>query len=408
MEKEIIIKYSPHKTQKPFHKSKARFRILITGRRWGKTVAGANEVIKYSVKHGKKIVWIVAPTYPQTDKCWRTIMQYLPKELIIKINNSDKVITLINGTQLWFKSAEKYDNLRGEGVDFMWLDEAAMIRKDAWNFSLSPMLMDTLGSLIITTTPKGMNWVQALWSKSENDEDYNSWQYSSKDNPYIPSTEIDRMIKSLPQKVVEQEILGLFIEDVGSVFRGVSNCIRGELLNKPLEDHIYYMGVDLAKSVDFTVIVVMNKAKQVVYYERFNQLDWNIQKRIIIRVAKKWNNAKILLDSTGLGDPIFDDLRREGLTIEGYKYNHKSKMELIDNLSIHINEATVSFPDIPVLVNELRIFGYIQKSRTSNSKPVLKYDAPSGFHDDCVNALALAVWCIGNRNSSGSVQMVGW
>jgi phage FluMu gp28-like protein len=205
----------------------------------------------------------------------------------------------------------------------------------------------------------------------------------------------------MTQKVVEQEVMGKFIEDVGSVFRGVDDCIMGAL-EEPVTDHKYYVGVDLAKSVDFTVMIVLNKRRQVVAFDRFNQLDWTFQKQRIINMAKKYNNAKILLDSTGVGDPILDDLKKE-ITVEGYKFTSASKADLINKLAIHINERTVTYPRIPELLNELKIFGYIKEG----SKEI-KYSAPEGYHDDTVIALSLALMNIDTNNRQGGVAFAAY
>jgi len=405
--KKVRIKYSPHEGQLKFHNSKARYKILVTGRRWGKTIAGTNEVIKQCCEKAGAIWWVVAPIYSQTQKCWRTIMQYLPKELIKKINRSERFIELLNGSVIWFKSADHPDSLRGEGLDGVWIDEGAMVKSEAWEFALFPALMDKKGKVIITTTPKGYNWVMELFNlgQDENEEEYESWQFGSAENPYIDPVEIEKLKLKMREKVIRQEIYGEFIEDLGSIFKNIDDCIKGEL-EKPKENHQYFMGVDLAKHVDYTVIIVMNKARHVVYFERFSKVDWVYQRRKIKEVARKYNNARILIDSTGVGDPIFDDLSREGLSIEGFKFTHASKIDLIENLAIHISDGTVSFPDLPLLVNELKIFGYVEEGRFGQKK--VKYEAPEGYHDDCVMALALAVKCIDSSYTSKGVELIGW
>jgi len=125
-----------------------------------------------------------------------------------------------------------------------------------------------------------------------------------------------------------------------------------------------------------------------VHINRFNQLDWGYQKRIIAETAKEWNNAFVLLDSTGIGCPIFDDLKAAGLNIEGYKFTNESKRKLIEALMLAFEMKEIQIINDPVTINELLIFEYkISKSGT------LSYNAPEGSHDDCVIGLALANWC---------------
>jgi phage terminase large subunit-like protein len=145
--------------------------------------------------------------------------------------------------------------------------------------------------------------------------------------------------------------------------------------------------VDLAKHVDFTVIIVLDQNGHLCYFDRFSQIDWTFQEKRIVEVAKKYNNARILVDSSGVGDPIYENLRRAGVQVEGYKFTNASKKDLIENLSIAIENKTISYPDIPVLLSELGLFGY-----KISQAGITTYNAPDGYHDDSVIALALACW----------------
>jgi len=113
---------------------------------------------------------------------------------------------------------------------------------------------------------------------------------------------------------------------------------------------------------------------------------------------RKYNNATALIDSTGVGDPIFEDLRGMELDIEGYKFTNESKKKLIEGLAIAIENQGIRFPDLPELVAELELFEY-QITPSGN----IQYSAPEGYNDDCVIALSLARWA---RESLGLVAAV--
>jgi hypothetical protein len=100
------------------------------------------------------------------------------------------------------------------------------------------------------------------------------------------------------------------------------------------------------------------------------------------------------MDSTGVGDPIFEDLQREGLDVTGFKFSQTSKQNLMVGLASAIQQRRVTFPE-GVLTEELEIFEY-QYTATG-----VKYSAPSGFHDDCVMALALAWQHLQQHSASG-------
>ena len=122
------------------------------------------------------------------------------------------------------------------------------------------------------------------------------------------------------------------------------------------------------------------------YFERFNQIDYTYQKKKIVEIAKNYNNAITNIDSTGVGEPIFDDLSFE-LRVKPYYFTNESKKNLIQNLVLAFEKQILTLPDIPVLLEELRMFGY---EITKSGK--IRYNAPEGFHDDCVISLALAFW----------------
>ena len=394
--KTLTIPYSPHLAQKMFHDSTARFRTLNSGRRFGKSQAAVNEAIKIAVALPQgSIIWVVAPVFAQAMINWRKFKFFLPKEIIKSVNKSEKYIELVNDSTIWIKSGDNPDTLRGEGIDLVIVDEAAMVKKDVWEEALRPALADKQGKGIFISTPKGHNWFFDMWTRGQDPEfpDYESWSFPTAANPYIDPKEIDEARRTLPEMIYRQEFLAEFLDEIGAVFRGVEGCIKGELSPDPVQGDEYVMGVDVAKYVDFTVLCVLNHRGELVDFERFNQIDWSFQKQRIIAKAEKYN-ARVVLDSTGVGDPIFEDLRNYGLNVEGYKFTHESKKKLVEGLSIAIEQNQISYPDIPVLINELRIFGF-EISATGT----IKYNAPAGYHDDCVISLALATYGSVLRNA---------
>jgi len=354
----------------------------------GKTISGANEFIKQIIQAGPEAVgFAVAPTFWHTQKQWKEFMRHCPRQIITAVNRGEHKITLIGNREVWFRSCDNPDSLRSEGIDILWMDEGGQIKEAAWNEALRPALMDKKGRAFFTGTPKGRNWYFQLWTRGQDpeDTDYQSWAFPSEDNPYIDPAEIQDTFKGMTELAYRQEIMAEFLDDVGAVFRGVNNCISGEL-EEPIVYKHYYMGVDLAKHYDFTVIYVLDKTGHLVAFDRFSQLDWVFQQKRIINLAQKYK-AQTIIDSTGLGDPIYDQLQRSGIRVQGYKFTNASKADLIENLSIQIENREISFPDIPTLVNELKMFGY----KVSPSG-LIQYTAPENYHDDCVIALALAAW----------------
>jgi len=388
MQKAILIRYMPHPGQLEFHMCPARFRVLNCGRRWGKTVAGANEFIRQIWKLGPNIVgFAVAPTYWHTQRQWSEFFNFCPPELIDKVQRADRHVILKGNRNVWFKGADNPDSLRSQGVKVLWVDEGAQIAEEAWTLALRPSLMDMKGIAFFTGTPRGHNWYFRLWTRGQNPSqtDYKSWSFPSVSNPYLDPAEIASFARDMPELAYRQEVLGQFLEDVGSVFRGVDRIVQGSF--QPFEQHKQYiMGVDVAKLEDFTVLCVLDMDGHLCAFDRFSQLDWVFQRKRIVQLAQQ-NNARLLIDSTGVGDPICDELSREKVHIDRYKFTNATKKDLIENLSIMIENGQLTTPQVPELINELKLYGY----KTTPSGNV-QYGAPEGYHDDCVVALALAAW----------------
>ena len=388
MQKTILIHYTPHAGQLEFHKCPARFRVLNCGRRWGKTVAGANEFIRQILKQGPNIVgFAVAPTYWHTQRQWSEFFNFCPCELIEKVQRAERHIILKGNRNVWFKSADNPDSLRSQGIKVLWVDEGAQIAEGAWTLALRPALMDEKGIAFFTGTPRGHNWYFRLWTRGQDPSqtDYKSWSFPSATNPYLDPAEIDSFARDMPELAYRQEVLGQFLEDVGSVFRGVDRIVQGSF--QPFESNKQYvMGVDLAKLEDFTVLCVLDMNGHLCAFDRFSELDWVFQRKRIVQLAQRYD-ARLLIDSTGIGDPVCDELFRENVRLDRYKFTNSTKKDLIENLSIMIETGRLTIPQIPELINELKLYGY----KTTSSGNV-QYGAPEGYHDDCVVALALAAW----------------
>src|SRR3990167_6850218 len=144
--------------------------------------------------------------------------------------------------------------------------------------------------------------------------------------------------------ILKQEYEADFLEDEATVFKNLSRCLRGDL-EPALEKEYYTIGIDLGKTEDWTVVTVMkNSTKQLVDIYRENRLDWTVQKDLIRGIISRYPNHLAVIDSTGLGDPIADDLRRYNINIKDYKFTNKSKEALVEQLVIAIEQGLIGIP----------------------------------------------------------------
>ncbi len=396
----IKIPYIPHYYQRLFHDSLARFRVIVAGRRWGKSLSACAEAFKLATIEPKQRGWIIAPTFKLSEEDWRILNELTPPLAIKDTKLADRKIIFRNMSEIEMKSADNETSLRGAGLDFAIFDEASRIKEMAWLAAIRPALADRKGKGIFITTPKGKGWIHGLYlrGKDPNEKDWESWRFSSRNSPLFSLEEYNELKKSLPADVFSQEIEAQFIDNASMVFRNIKSRIAGSL-EDPETDEEYFMGVDLAKTHDWTAICVLNVNSHLVFFDRFQKMDWKVQKEKIISVARKYNNSDILVDSTGIGDPILESLNevnkdsyttsKDYINIQGFKFTNISKQQLISNLQLAFETGNITFPKIPILIDELEAYEY---QILESGK--FKFGAPLGLHDDTVTSLALAMWCI--------------
>lgn len=391
--------YTPHASQRIFHECKARYRVLPCGRRWGKSLSFANEILKFACDHpGTMSAWI-APYFRQSKRFYRLIKQAI-KDAIAHHSDSELRLELLNGSIIEFWSADNPDAARSAGLHFVVFDEAADIAEYMWTHVVRPMLSDTNGKAVFGGTPKGRNWFYRLYMRGQDELESDWWSHSfpTSDNPYIPASEIEEAKKDLPEDVYEQEYLAVFHAESAGAFRGIDRCIEGGFLD-PQPYTYYEVGWDVAKRTDFSVFSVLNlSTMHVDYWHRINHIDYTIQIEQAKEITTRYNNAHMLMDVTGVGDAVMEMAVGAGISVDGYQYAGNGKKLLIEKLIVGIEHVALTFPDIPVLINELRI---MQFKYTPGR--VIQYEAPSGAHDDTVNSLALAYMVAG---TGGSIPMV--
>jgi len=372
---------NPHINQKKILECDRRFIVVMCGRRFGKSELSQIMGIKAAITGGQ--VAYITPTY----KLAKTFFEKLTTAIPFKNNISNLKIYCPNNGSIEFFTGERLDNLRGRKFHLVIIDEAAFIPEleSGWQNSIRPTLTDYEGKAVFLSTPRGKNFFYSMFMK-QGENDWRSFKFSTYDNPYINPREIDEARLQLPEVVFEQEYLANPAENSANPFGNafIKRCIK--LISA---QQIVAYGIDLAKSVDFTVIVGLDNGGNVAYFDRF-QMDWHNTKANIKRLPI----APILADSTGVGDPILEDLIREGVNIEGLKFTSQSKQQLMEGLAQAIQQGKIGYPE-GVIVDELDVFEY---QFTANG---VRYSAPSGFHDDCVMALALAWQNFNYKRGSG-------
>jgi phage FluMu gp28-like protein len=363
---------------------------MSCGRRFGKSTLGIDRIIRPALA-GKPVGWF-SPTYKLLADIWRQMKTVLYNVTRQK-SETEHRLELITGGIIDMWSLDNPDSGRGRKYARVIIDEAAMVAKlaDAWQGAIRPTLSDYQGDAFFLSTPKGLNYFKALFDYGNDPArpDWACWQLPTIANPFILPAEIEAARRELPERVFRQEYLAEFIEDA-NLFRNVIACATARQLERGEPGRSYVFGVDWGKLADFTVITIWDvDNREMVYLDRFNQIDYNVQSARLKILAEKFKPKRILAESNSMGEPIIDQLKAERLPIEGFTTTNISKAQIINQLSLAFEQSDIKIQNNTVLIAELQAY---EATRLPGGS--LRYSAPDGQHDDTVIAAALGLEAI--------------
>lgn len=405
----IFTGFTPHDSQRKVINSilqdPAKFHIATIGRQWGKSLMGMNLALYWMINQGPcKVLW-VSPVYSQTSKVHKELYGAIAASGLVKTNNfSDNRIELKNGSEIVFRSAERYDNIRGMTMDYGIIDEASFMKDDAWKEAIRPVFAVRGKKVLFISTPKGKNWFYDLHQLglSPDNTRYKSYTGSSYETPYISQEEIDDAKKTLPEMVFKQEYEAKFIDAGGEVFQ---NLQEASFSRWPSPEGKVYCGIDLGRANDYTVAMFMDSKGRVIDVYRQNQQEWNVMVKEIVKKIKQ-HNATVMVEVNSIGDVIFEMIKKEWQDTHPFVTSAKSKNEIIEGLILDFNELLIQIPDATLfgaLWHELEVFTYTYNPKTRN----IRYGHPTGLNDDTVLALAIVNYNRKQNKSLGSYAVMG-
>ena len=388
MSKRLVRLPPIHDGQRVIHRSRARFKVACCGRRWGKTRYAVMDDTE-RVSRGQAVWWI-APTYKLARVAWRTFVRLavqVPDGF--HVMTSEKRIEQIGGPgYVEVHSSDDPTGLRSAGLDHATLDEHAFGKSEVWTQSIRPALTDRKGSALFISTPFGKNHFYQLHRKATlcTDGTWEAFHFPSSSNPYLDAKEIEDARADMTEREFRQEYLAEFLDEGGEVFRNVRACATATELEEPDEDSRYVFGVDWGKLNDYTVITCLDdETGEVVWRDRFNRIDYTLQKGRLVAAWELFRPVTILAEENAMGAPLIDDLVKEGLPIEPFKTTNSSKRLIVEQLALAFEREEIRIPMDPSLVAELEAYDL---ERLPGG--LIRFNAPSGAHDDQVISLALA------------------
>lgn len=367
---------------------------IFTNKRWalceastksGKTVASIARFLEWGFagEPGQNFWW-VAPVSDQARIAFARVKQNLTPGTFTSKESPTPHILLINGPILWFKSADNPDSLYGEDVFGAVIDEASRARPDAW-YAIRSTLTATRGPCVIIGNVKGRkNWFYEFCRRVEAGQEPNgqfrriTW-HDAVEAGVLDLEEIEDARRNLPERVFNELYEAQASDDGGNPFGldHIAKCTVSGLADGPP----VAFGIDLAKKQDYFVVIGLNAQGQVCIFERWTKVPWRESiKRVHATVGE---DIPALVDSTGVGDPVLEELQYEHGNFSGYMFTPASKQRIMEGLAVSIQGSEIEFPLGPIS-NELELFEYVYTNTG------VRYSAPAGFNDDCVCALALA------------------
>jgi hypothetical protein len=403
-----------HPQQREFVNDPHRIVVAACGTKTGKTFGLSVWMIREAWNSYQSLNWWCAPTLRQARTAYNLIGRLLPPEKtgLWKTNRNEMTFTFLrrDGTEhsvIEMRSADNPNSLRGEGVKAAVVDEAAIWSLDSFT-SVWTTLTRTKGKLRIISTPKGRNWFYYEWLKGSPNNpkhtdyaEYASYQLPTSSSPYVDPAMIEAARLNLPADTFRQEYLAMFLDESAGVFRNITACQTATLYDRPMVGRRYVIGIDWAKHHDYTVMIVGDMDTHAVCkIERYNDIDWNSNIDRALRLAREWNMAHVMMDSTGIGDVPFDLMAGAYPFTNGYNIaTNFDKVALIQKLQFALERKEIHTP-LPreqntseqralaaVLEEELRTYSY-----TMSGTGKYIFSAPEGMFDDTVIALALVNW----------------
>ena len=211
-----------HDAQLKIFNSKKRFKVASCGRRFGKSYLAAWILIIKALQSKDKDVFYVAPTFQQAKDILWSILKEIGQEVIKATHENTATLTLINDRKIYLKGSDRPDTLRGVGLSYVVMDEYASMKPEVWEMILRPTLADVKGGALFIGTPSGKNHFHKLWidaKNEENEEEWDAFQFVSKDNSFLDPTEIEAAKKSMSTQAYRQEFEATFESFSGGVFQ---------------------------------------------------------------------------------------------------------------------------------------------------------------------------------------------
>ncbi len=435
----VTAEYTPHWGQELVHNSTARFKVVNAGNRWGKDRCSIMEGIRYFIAclnedRGSDMVphalmWIIAPTEKVANQNWRELLHNLPKEIVADVSKTTRTIETLNGGIIEIHSAYDPEALVGVGLDVVLITEAARIAdlEDVWanlearltspGRGLGRQGKSGEGIAIINSSPLGTNFFYKMWKwgqkdTSEYDPDWESWTFTTWDNPYMAEagnvikkngrTYKENLQRRMSRNKYRQNWLAEFLSSINQVFPNYDKVMvkphdeaNNELINEieinefwqeweksePFE--VYTIGYDPASKGDGKPCVIRDSNGKVVKIDTMSALGWDAQWDRIAFYSRMYNGAHCNFGQTGVGETIESQLAKRGVSNTPIPEQGRNKEKLVEDFAVVVEQKWCQIPWSQETENQLK--DYTMTMRPGQSTQYS--NGQDSDYDDIVSAL---------------------
>lgn len=399
--------FKPYKAQREFIDKYADsdhlFGVLVAPRGSGKSLLGINIILYWALRHNDSKLGWVSPIYAQGKAQFEQIVKNA-FQLIKSANKAELTIEFINGATLKFLSADRPDSVRGFRFEYLVIDEAAYVKKEAIESAILPTLNPIGKKCLFISTPRSKNHFYEYYVRGQQgDEDMISHRIRLDECPYVKPELIEEAKKSLPPEVFKAEYEAEFTDSTNDVFIGFSNVCVKDGWEQPNRGIRYYFGVDVGLSNDYSVLTIIDELGNVSFMDRINNLPLEQIADRFNQQLKRYNVASGYVESNGVGIGVYELIQKQIRETKPFYTTQDTKFTAVRQLISDIENQNIYLPTrklSPYLYDEMSSYTF---KYSANGK--ISFTHPNGLHDDAVDSLWMANHARHELKNSGRAKI---
>ncbi len=395
--------------QRKLIESPARILYVGAGTKTGKTVGLALWIVQGFLA-GERCA-VVGPWYRRS----RSLFDLLKTFLEVPIARQDVAAAELkftgeNGGRVDFYSGDNPEAIYGDAYHRVVIDEASRQTEASLTAALTTISATNGKVRLAFNLERGSkNWAirhllrvkhMTPEERATSSEDY--MLFPTLGEGFVPAELIESMRNKMPESLWRALYLAEIPEADAALLRGLDEIFTGAEWSSPVKGGRYVMGADLARKQDWTVLTVLDVGSgKVAYVDRFNAVAWTVQVERAAALYARYGCSRAVVDATGVGDVVIEELRKAGLRVEGFVFTGPSKKRLIERLVVACEKREISIPQKYVWLREEMDAMEYELSESGE----VRYGSAAGMSDDGVMSLALACQELGKGGAGFFVAL---